>query len=478
MSQELWIGGRWESGKGPTSAVTNPATLENVADVRLATVEDVDQAVAQARTSFDSGVWRDTPASERARVLRDAADLLEKRQGELARTLTSELGCPLWFSERAHIPNPIRHLRTFADLAVAHSYEEEVFDGVGRSLVIDEPVGVVGAITPWNGPLSSPAIKVGPALAAGCSVVLKPSVEAPLTVMALGEALSEAGLPEGVLSILPGGAEAGVRLVEHPEVDKIAFTGSTATGKQIMRACADRIARLTLELGGKSAALVLPDADIEHLVATIMPMSLVVTGQLCISQSRVLVPRHRADEVTEALAQAMARLRVGDPMDLETFLGPLVSKAQRDRVEWYIDTARREGATVATGGGRPAGSLPGFYVEPTLLADVTNAMRVAQEEIFGPVIAVIAYDDLDDAIAIANDSPYGLSGSVWSADIGQALAAARRIRTGMVSINGAPQAWGTPFGGFKQSGIGREMGAEGFREYLEKKSVALGSSAG
>ncbi|GAA1541334.1 aldehyde dehydrogenase [Nocardioides humi] len=476
--QELWIGGRWATGAGVTTTVVNPAGLEPIATARLATTVDVDHAVAQARASFDAGVWSGAAPAERAQVLRAAADLLEKRQDELARTLTGELGCPLWFSERAHVPNPIRHLRTFADLAQAHTFDEEVSDGANRSLVIDEPVGVVGAITPWNGPLSSPAIKVGPALAAGCSVVLKPSVEAPLTVMALGDALAEAGLPEGVLSILPGGTEAGVRLVEHPDVDKIAFTGSTATGRQIMRTCADRIARITLELGGKSAAVVLPDADVEKMVAAIMPMSLVVTGQLCISQSRVLVPRSLEAEVTEALAAAMAALRVGDPLDPATFLGPLVSSAQRDRVEGYVDLARTEGATVATGGRRPDDVPPGYFVEPTLLTGVTNAMRVAQEEIFGPVIAVVAYDSVEEAIAIANDSPYGLSGSVWSADPDAALAVARRIRTGMVSINGAPQAWGTPFGGYKQSGIGREMGMEGLRAYFEKKSVALGPAVG
>ena len=473
-TQQLWLGGRWQDASGDqTIDVVNPAGLEPVARVQLATTGDMDRAVGLARETFESGVWRNRSPEARGEVLRDAADRLEKRLPELARLLTSELGCPLWFSERAHVPNPIRHLRYYADLITGRSFDDVRTDGANTSIVAEEPVGVVGAITPWNGPLSSPTIKVAPALAAGCSVVLKPSRETPLTVMALGEALAEAGLPEGVLSIMPSGRDAGDHLLRHPEVDKIAFTGSTETGKMIMKICADRMARVTLELGGKSAAVVLPDADIDAMVTAILPMALSVNGQLCIAQSRVLVPRGREADARDALATAIAALKVGDPMDPETFIGPLVSAGQRDNVERYLDIARSEGADIATGGRRPESVGEGWYVEPTLLASVTNAMRVAQEEIFGPVIALIAYDDVDEAVRLANDSPYGLSGSVWSADVDAALALARRIRTGMVSINGAPQAWGTPFGGYKQSGMGREMGPEGLQTYIEKKSIAL-----
>jgi betaine-aldehyde dehydrogenase len=473
-TQQLWIGGRWASSTGDrTAEIRNPADLEPIARVQLATPDDVDRAVDGARRSFDSGVWRNQSPSARGQLLRDAADRLEKRLPELARLLTSELGCPLWFSERAHVPNPIRHLRYYADLVTGRDFGEIRSDGANTSIVVEEPVGVVGAITPWNGPLSSPTIKVAPALAAGCSVVVKPSSETPLTVMALGEALAEAGLPEGVLSILPAARDAGDHLLRHPDVDKIAFTGSTETGKMIMKICADRMARVTLELGGKSAAVVLPDADVEAMVKAILPMSLSVNGQLCIAQARVLVPRSRESEARDALAAAIEGLRVGDPMDPETFIGPLVSAKQRERVEGYIGIARDEGATVAAGGGRPDGVGQGWYVEPTLLAAVTNSMRVAQEEIFGPVIALIAYDDVDEAVRLANDSPYGLSGSVWSDDVDAAIGVARQIRTGMVSVNGAPQAWGTPFGGFKQSGIGREMGPEGLQTYIEKKSIAI-----
>jgi betaine-aldehyde dehydrogenase len=473
--QQLWMGGHWESASGgQVIDVVNPAGLDTLARAQLGSPDDMRKAVALARETFDSGVWRDRTPSDRAAVLRDAADRLEKRLPELARLLTAELGCPLWFSEKAHVPNPIRHLRYYADLIEDRSFDDYRSDGVNTSVVVEEPVGVVGAITPWNGPLSSPTLKVAPALAAGCSVVVKPSSQTPLTVMALGEALAEAGLPAGVLSILPAGRDAGEVLLGHPDVDKIAFTGSTETGVMIMKACADRMARVTLELGGKSAAIVLPDADIEGFVSAVLPMSFSVCGQLCISQARVLVPRSIEADVREALTAAIAALQVGDPMDPATYVGPLVSETQRQRVEGYFELAVAEGATIATGGHRPGSVGEGWYVEPTLLADVTNSMRVAQEEIFGPVIALIAYEDVDDAVRLANDSPYGLSGSVWSADLDAAVAVARRVRTGMVSINGAPQAYGTPFGGYKMSGVGREMGPEGLHSFLEKKSIALG----
>jgi len=478
----VFVGGRWEPSQGGQSvAVDNPATRDRVGQAVLASVADVDRSVAAARAAFDDGRWRDLPASERAAVMRDAADRLEKRAPEIAVMLTSELGCPLSFSENAHVPNPIRHTRYYAELAESYEHDEARSDGAGNtSLVAQEPVGVVAAITPWNGPLSGPSLKLAPALAAGCSVVLKPPPETPLTAYAFADAFTEAGLPEGVLSILPADREVGQHLVDHPEVDKIAFTGSTAAGKTIMASAARRIARLTLELGGKSAAIMLEDADPGTVVGALLPMALTVNGQLCIAQTRVLVPRSREAEFVEALEAGMRGQRVGDPMAAETTIGPLVSERQHDRVVGYVELARAEGAQIVTG----SESLPlpdelarGWFVPPTLLAGVDNAMRVAREEIFGPVIAVIAYDDNAEAIAIANDSPYGLSGSVWGADIDRAVAVARRIRTGMVSINGAPQAYGSPFGGFKQSGVGREMGPEGYRSYLETKSIALGAAS-
>jgi aldehyde dehydrogenase (NAD+) len=471
---DVFVGGVWQRSNGGTEhKVINPATGEVLGSATLAGVADIEAAVAAARRSFDAGIWADRPAAERAEVLRLAADYLENLGAAAVDLLTSELGCPRWFAERAHVPNPIRHLRYYAQLIEDENTDEMRTDGTNHSIVAREPVGVVGAITPWNGPLSAPALKVAPALAAGCSVVLKPPPETPLTAYLLADALSAAGLPEGVLSIVPADREIGEHLVRHREVDKVAFTGSTAAGRKIMALCAERIARVTLELGGKSAAVVLDDADLEHFVRSILPMAMMVNGQACIAQTRVLVPRAQQTDVADALAAALAALPVGDPFDPQTQIGPLVSERQRDRVEGYLGVAADEGAEVV-GGGRPGPD--GFFVNPALLTGVDNSMRVAQEEIFGPVVAVIPYDDVDDAVAIANDSIYGLSGSIWSADRDRAVGVARRIRTGMVSINGAPQAFGTPFGGYKQSGIGREMGPEGLANFRELKSIALGTS--
>jgi aldehyde dehydrogenase (NAD+) len=470
---DVFVGGTWQrSVDGTDHKVVNPATGDVLGVTTLAGVADVEAGVAAARASFDAGTWADAEPSERARVLRDAADYLENLGDAAVDLLTQELGCPRWFTARAHVPNPIRHLRYYAEMIENEQTEEPRNDGTNNSLVVREPVGVVAAITPWNGPLSSPTLKVAPALAAGCSMILKPPPETPLTAYLLADAFAAAGLPEGVLSILPADREVGEHLVRHTQVDKVAFTGSTAAGRKIMAICAERIARITLELGGKSAAIVLDDADLEHLIRTILPMAMMVNGQACIAQTRVLVPSGRAAEVTDALAAAFAALPVGDPFDPQTQIGPLVSERQRARVEGYLSIAGDEGATVL-GGGRPDSN--GFFVNPAVLAGVDNSMRVAQEEIFGPVVAVIPYRDEDDAIAIANNSVYGLSGSVWSADHDRALAVARRIRTGMVSLNGAFQAFGTPFGGYKQSGIGREMGPEGLASYRELKSIALGT---
>jgi len=478
---QLYVGGRWvDSQGGHAVTVKNPATQERVGKAVLASPADVDRAVAGARRSFDDGRWRGLPAADRAAVMRDAADRLEKRAPGIAVMLTSELGCPLWFSERAHVPNPIRHTRYYADLAESRESDDLRTDAAGsRSLVTEEPVGVVAAITPWNGPLSGPSLKLAPALAAGCSVILKPPPETPLTAYAFADAFSEAGLPEGVLSILPADREVGQHLVDHPDVDKIAFTGSTMAGKVIMASAAARVARVTLELGGKSAAILLEDADPANVVDSLLPMALTVNGQLCIAQTRVLVPRSRQTDFVDALVDAMRKQRIGDPMAADTTIGPLISERQYERVTGYVQLARTEGARIATGLeplALPSELADGWFVPPTLLADVDNSMRVAREEIFGPVMAVIPYDDEEQAVAIANDSPYGLSGSVWSPDTDRAVALARRVRTGMVSINGAPQAYGSPFGGFKQSGIGREMGPEGYRNYVEIKSIALGSA--
>jgi aldehyde dehydrogenase (NAD+) len=475
---QLFIDGKWtDPVEEGVIEVVSPATEQMVGRIGEATAADMDRAVAAARRAFDAGDWRRTPVKERAAVIRRVAEIIESRAEELATLLTAELGCPHWFSRKAHIPNPIRHLHYYADLAEEFAWMEDRTDGTNRSLVVGEPAGVVAAITPWNGPMSTPVIKIAPALVAGCSVVAKPAPDAPLSTIALADALTEAGLPDGVFNLVPGDRSAGEHLVLHPEVDKVAFTGSTAVGKRIMSLCADRVARVGLELGGKSPAIVLDDVDADELAERLPPMLINVNGQLCIAQSRVLVPRSRQAELTDKLCGSMAAARVGDPFAADTVVGPLVSERQRQRVEGYLELAVRQGAQVAVGGGRPAGLDRGFYVEPTVLVEVDNAMRVAQEEIFGPVMAIIAYETEEEAIAIANDSVYGLSGSVWTSDARHGLDIAREMRTGMVSINGAPQSWGTPFGGFKQSGIGREMGPEGLKLYTEVKSIAVGNAA-
>jgi len=358
--------------------------------------------------------------------------------------------------------------------------EELRSDDAGlQSIVRQEPVGVVGAITPWNGPMSSPSLKIMPALAAGCSVVLKPPTHTPLSPMAFADAFAEAGLPAGVLNILPSQRDAATLLVEHPDVDKLAFTGSTETGKSLMRSAADRVARVTLELGGKSAAIALDDADPQEMAKKLLPMALAVNGQLCISQARVLVPRSREREFTEAFEAELGNWTVGDPMADDTKIGPMVSEDQQKKVLDYLEIAKEEGANLLSGGlNLPENLSDGWFVPPTLLAGASNSMRAVREEIFSPVIALLAYDDTKEAIDIANDSPYGLSGSVWGVDEDRALEVARQIRTGMVSINGAAQSYGAPFGGFKQSGIGREMGPEGYKSYLETKSIAVGTEYG
>ncbi|ODU07060.1 MAG: aldehyde dehydrogenase [Pseudonocardia sp. SCN 72-86] len=476
---QVFIGGRWvTSSAGRTIRVTNPATRQPLGEAVLGTPADIDAAVAAARSSFDSGVWSQAAPVERATVLHKAADLLEQRLPALAEGLTRELGCPLRFSTAAHASNAFRHLRYYAALIETMEFvDTRRDDGGAQSLVTQEPVGVVAAITPWNSPLSNPMMKLSPSLAAGCSVILKPPPDTPLSGYALAESLAEAGLPDGVLSIVPADRAEGEHLVAHPDVDKVSFTGSTAAEKKIMAACADRVARVTLELGGKSAALVLDDADPARVVEGLLPMALMLSGQACIAQTRILIPRSRYTEFVDALAQGLNTLVVGDPLADDTVIGPLVNDRQRSRVENYIAVGRAEGARVVAGGGRPylTGAVAhGCFVEPTLFADVDNRMRIAQEEIFGPVLVAIPYDSDDEGVRLANDTVYGLAGSVWSTDPGRALAVASHIRAGMVSVNGHRQAYGSPLGGFKQSGLGRELGPEGIRPYLEPRSIAIG----
>jgi betaine-aldehyde dehydrogenase len=358
-------------------------------------------------------------------------------------------------------------------LARRYPFEEVRAGMLGPALVRREPVGVAAAIIPWNVPLFTAMLKLGPALAAGCTVVLKPAPETPLDAVLLAEALTEAEIPAGVVNIVPAGREVGEYLVRHAGIDKVSFTGSTAAGRRIASICGEQLKRVTLELGGKSAAIILDDADLDATVAGLLPAIIMNNGQACVAQTRVLASRRRYAEVAAALAAAFAALPVGDPADPTTMCGPLVSARQRDRVEGYIKIGRDEGAKVACGGGRPARFAKGWYVEPTVFVDVKNTMRIAREEIFGPVLAVIPYEDEADALRIANDSDYGLSGSVWTADADHGLEVARHVRTGTYTVNGFAMEFGAPFGGFKCSGVGRELGPEGLEAYLEAKQINL-----
>ncbi|WP_322760066.1 aldehyde dehydrogenase [Frankia sp. Cr2] len=472
MRDRLYLGGRWTSPAGDdTFDVVSPSTEKVVGTVPAGTPVDVDRAVAAAREAFDAGPWRWVSPTERAARLQPVLAGLRKRHDELVRLLVGEVGVPISSCSAIGVAQPIRTLEYYLGLAATFPFEE-TRGGLRGATVVREPVGVVAAIVPWNAPLRSIMNKLAPALVAGCSVVVKPAPETPLNAFVLAEVLAEADLPPGLVSIVPAGRETGEHLVRHPGVDKVAFTGSTAAGRRIMAACAENLTRVGLELGGKSAAIVLDDADLDVTVRRLTPLVVGNNGQACTAQTRILVSRARHDELVEVLVAAFAAQRVGDPFDPATDVGPLVSKAQYERVTGYLETAAAEGARVAVGGGRPAGLDVGWYVEPTVLIGVDNGMRVAREEIFGPVAVMIPYDDVEQAVAIADDSPYGLAGSVWTGDVAAGMAVARRIRTGTFSVNGAAQPVEAPFGGFKGSGIGREYGPEGLDAFCEKKSIA------
>ncbi|WP_433189960.1 aldehyde dehydrogenase [Actinoallomurus sp. CA-150999] len=471
---ELFIGGQWvKPDSDATFDVISPSTEEVVGRVPAPSAEDVDRAVRAAREAFDNGPWPRTPAAERAAVLRRIADGLEARADELAPLMTAEAGTPIAISRRAQVLGAIPHLRFHADLVEGYEFGE-TREGVSmRAAILREPVGVVAGIVPWNGPLVLALMKLAPALAAGCTFVCKPPPETPLAFSVLAEVCEQAGLPEGVLSILPGDREVGRVLVGHPGVDKVAFTGSTAAGQWIMGECARQIKRVSLELGGKSAAIILDDADAEVAIGQLLPMATMLSGQMCLLQSRVLVPRQRQAEFVDAFCDAVSALKVGDPYDADTYYGPLIAERQRERVEGYIAAGLREGATMVLGGGRPKDLPKGWYVEPTVFADVDNGMRIAREEIFGPVTSIIAYHDVDEAIAIANDTDFGLAGAVYTADSSRGFDVARRVRAGTYGVNGYGTDAGVPFGGYRQSGLGRENGREGLDAYLETKAVAL-----
>jgi betaine-aldehyde dehydrogenase len=470
----LYVGGQWAA---PATAnvieVVSPATEEVIARVPEASEGDVDRAVEAARAALDGPYPQLSPA-ERADTIARLSQAIQARSQGFADTITAEMGSPSSWSLMGQVLSATMVLDGWAELTRTYPFEEYRAGMLGPNLVRKEPVGVAAGIIPWNVPLFIVALKLGAALAAGAPMVLKPSPETPLDAYLLGEALDEAGVPAGMVSILPAGREVGEYLVRHPGVDKVSFTGSTAAGRKVGAICGELLRPCTLELGGKSAAVVLDDADLSQAIPLLMPSALMNNGQACIAQSRILAPRSRYDEVVDALADAVKATTVGDPTDPSVAVGPLVAERQRDRVLGYIDKGRSEGARLAVGGGRPAGLDRGWYVEPTLFVDVDNGMTIAQEEIFGPVLSVIAYDDEDDAVRIANDSDYGLSGSVWTSDVERGIGVAKRVRTGTYGIN----SFGTldmksPFGGYKASGVGRELGPEGLSAYCEAKTIVL-----
>ncbi|MFJ6572888.1 aldehyde dehydrogenase family protein [Streptomyces sp. NPDC091292] len=454
----LYIDGAWRPAEGTgTITVVNPADEEEIGRVPAGNALDVDTAVRAARAAFPG--WAATPPAERAARLTALRDTLAARQEEIAETVTAELGSPLSFSRAVHVGAPLLVAGSYADLAATHAFEERI----GNSTVFLEPVGVVGAITPWNYPLHQIVAKVAPALAAGCTVVLKPAEDTPLTAQLFAEAVHEAGVPAGVFNLVTGlGPVAGQALAEHPGVDLVSFTGSTAVGRRIGAVAGAAVKRVALELGGKSANVVLPSADLAKAVNVGVANVMSNSGQTCSAWTRMLIHRDRYEEAV-ALA-ATAAVKYGDR------IGPVVNARQHERVRGYIRTGLAEGARLVAGG-PDAPRARGYYVSPTVFADVTPGMTIAQEEIFGPVLSLLAYEDEDDALRIANGTVYGLAGAVWAADDAEAVAFARRMDTGQVDINGGRFNPLAPFGGYKQSGVGRELGAHGLSEYLQTKSL-------
>ncbi len=467
---KFFIGGAWVAPSSKeTIAVHNAGTGEIMGSVPAGTEKDIDAAVAAARGAFEA--WAATPVAERADFLQKISDRLKARAPELAALIAQEVGMPIKMASRIQAGLPIANFANYAKLVRDYAFETRV----GNSVVCREPVGVVGAITPWNYPLHQIALKVAAALAAGCTVVLKPSEIAPFNSFLLAEVVEAAGLPKGVFNLVTGyGPAVGEALVKHPGVDMISFTGSTRAGKRISEVAAATVKRVALELGGKSASVILDDADLAAAVKSTVNGCYLNSGQTCTALTRMLVPASKHDEAAKIAAEVAKSFAPGDPMSESTRLGPLSSQMQLERVREYIKKGVAEGAQLVAGGAEPPEGVPGgYFVKPTVFAGVKNSMAIAQEEIFGPVLSIIPYKDDEDAVRIANDSPYGLAGAVWSADEARAQKVARRIRAGQVDVNGGAFNMNAPFGGFKQSGHGREAGVYGLEEFLEYKSLQL-----
>ncbi|GGA63134.1 putative aldehyde dehydrogenase [Nitratireductor aestuarii] len=470
----FFINGEWVAPKsGKTLDVVSPVTEELLFSYPEASEADMEAAVAAAREAFDNGPWPRMSSAERAGYLRKVASLLEERLDDIAGAWTLQVGAPIMLTKKLVGQNPTL-FNYYADLAETYPFvDERSRDDGGKVRVVKEPVGVCAAITPWNAPLVLLSYKVSAALAAGCTMVAKPSPETPLEAYILAECIEKAGIPKGVFNLVPAGRESGDYLVRHKGIDKVAFTGSTAAGKHIAAVCSERLARVSLELGGKSAAVLLDDADFAKALPWLMIYSMPITGQVCFSLTRILVPERRKQEFLDMFLGAVSQIKVGDPFSPETQMGPLTMERQLRRVEGYIQAGRQEGARIACGGGRPAGIDRGYFIEPTVFTDVEPHMKIFQEEIFGPVVSVITYKDEDDAVRKANDTVYGLSGAVFSADVERGYRVARRMRTGSVTVNAMIVDPKHPFGGYKQSGMGREGGPEGLENYIETKTIHL-----
>ncbi len=465
---KFYIDGQWvDPLGGATLEVINPATEAAIGRIAMGSKADVDRAVASAKKAFAS--WSQSSREERVALLERIIAVYKERIGELAQTVSAEMGAPIKLAKAAQAPSGLGHF--MATLRVLKTYEFE--EDIGTSRVIREPFGVVGMITPWNWPLNQIACKVAPALAAGCTMVLKPSEIAPFNAIAFAQILHDAGVPAGVFNLVNGdGPSVGAAISSHPDVDLVSFTGSTRAGIEVARNAAPTVKRVAQELGGKSANIVLDDADFAKVVGRDVFGMCMNSGQSCNAGSRMLVPRARMDEAAAIAKAAAERVKVGDPSSEETAIGPVASKAQFEKIQALVEKGIGEGAKLAAGGpGRPAGLDVGYYVRPTVFSHVNNEMTIAREEIFGPVICLIGYEDEDDAVRIANDTVYGLSGYVSSGDPERAKRVARRLRTGNVHLNGAPVDPNAPFGGYKQSGNGREWGRFGFEEFLEVKAI-------
>ena len=472
---KFFIGGQWvEPAGSDTLKVLSPTSGEVIGSVPVATPADMDAAVAAAKAAFE-GEWSTWTPEQRADLLVRISDGIKARQDDFTNLIVSEVGAPYYFSMFGQVLAATMVLDAFANHTRNFPFEERRDGSLGGQIIVRrEPVGVCAGIIPWNVPLFITSLKIGPTIASGSTIVIKPAPETPLDANVLAEVLVEAGVPPGVINIVAADREVGEHLVRHPDIDKVSFTGSTAAGRKIGAICGEQLKRVTLELGGKSAAIVCEDANLEETIPHLIGGGLMNNGQACVALTRVLAPRSRYDEIRDALAAAVSAQVTGDPSNPDNLVGPLIADRQKVRVEGYIAKGLEEGATRVAGGELPEGLGAGNFVSPTLFADVDNTMTIAREEIFGPVLSLIAYDDLEDAIAIANDSDYGLAGAVYTADIAKGIDVARRVRTGTFAVNTTQgMDFNGPFGGFKSSGIGRELGPEGIQAFCEDKTISL-----